>query len=189
MKHMLVNLPRLEFISLWASICMACTWVGAAHAGSSALPDAVAASTHAGEVNGWGNAASDNQLGVVRGGFDAGSGLVVSFGIERAVYVDGDLVTSTRLDIPDIGQTSVEQAAALAAAASTVSIVRNGPGNTLDPAALAQSTAGTVVQNSLNDQHIQTLTTLNTTVNSLALFKALNLQDTLQTALVNSLKH
>jgi hypothetical protein len=54
---------------------------------------------------------------------------------------------------------------------------------------MAQTTAGTVVQNSLNDQHIQTLTTLNTTVNSLDLFKGLNLQDTLQTALLNSLRH
>lgn len=189
MTHMLVNIPRLEFIPLCAWLCMACSWTGAACAGSPAIGDAVAAPIHAGEMTGWGVAASDNQLGVVRGGFDAGSGLVVSFGIERAVYVNGDLVTSTRLDIPNIGQTSVEQATALAAATSTVSIVRNGPGDTLDPAALARPTAGTVVQNSLNDQHIQALTTLDTTVNSLDLFKGLNLQDTLQTALVNSLRH
>lgn len=189
MKHMTVNIPRLEFIPLCALMCMACSWAGAARAGSPVIGNAVATSIHAGEMTGWGVAVSDDQLGVVRGGFDAGSGLVVSFGIERAVYVNGDLVTSRRLDIPNIGQTSAEQAAALAAAASTVSIVRNGPGNTLDPAALAQTTAGTVVQNSLNDQHIQTLTTLNTTVNSLDLFKGLNLQNTLQTALVNSLRH
>jgi hypothetical protein len=189
MNHVIVNIPRLEFISLCALMCMACTWTGAAHAESPAMPNAVAASIHAGEMTGWGIAVSDSQLGAVRGGFDAGSGLVVSFGIERAVYVNGDLITSTRLDIPNIGHMSAEQAGALAAATSSVSIVQNGPGNTFDPAALSRTTAGTVVQNSLNDQNIQTLTTLNTTVNTLDLFKSLNLQSTLQTALVNSLGH
>lgn len=189
MKHLFVNPARFEFSLLCALMCMACTWAGAAHAGSPALPDAVATSAPAGEVTGWGKPASDHQLAVVRGGFDAGSGLVVSFGIERAVYVNGDLVTSTRLDIPNIGQMSAEQAGALAAATSTVSIVQNGPGNTFDPAALTRTTAGTVVQNSLDNQNIQTLTTLNTTVNTLDLFKSLNLQSTLQSALVNSLGH
>lgn len=189
MKHMCVHIPRLELGTFCALMCMTCTLAGAAHAGSTALPDAVAASTHAGEVSGWGEAVSDNQLAVVRGGFDADSGLVVSFGIERAVFVNGDLVTSTRLDIPNIGQMSAEQAGALAAATSTVSIVQIGPGNTFDSVALTRTAAGTVVQNSLDNQNIQALTTLNTTVNTLDLFKSLNLQNTLQAALVNSLGH
>ncbi|GAB2547711.1 hypothetical protein [Rhodanobacter koreensis] len=138
---------------------------------------------------GWGTAASNKHLDSVRGGFDAGSGLLVSFGIERAVYVNGNLATSTSLYIPDIGQMSAEQAGALAAATSTISVVQNGPRNAFDPAALAQTTAGTVVQNSLNNQNIQTLTTLNTTVNTLNMLKSLNLQSTLQTALINSLGH
>ncbi|MEO7052983.1 MAG: hypothetical protein ABI128_15080 [Rhodanobacter sp.] len=189
MKHIIVNMPRLEFMSLCALMCMACTCTGAAHAGSSAIRNAVAASMHAGEVTGWGVAVSDSHLAAVRGGFDSGSGLLVSFGIERAVYVNGNLVTSTSLNIPDIGQMNGEQASALAAATSTLSVVQNGPVNTFDPAALTQTTAGTVVQNSLNNQNIRTLTTLNTTVNTLDLFKSVNLQSTLQAALVNSLGH
>lgn len=140
-------------------------------------------------VAGWGTAASNKHLDAIRGGFDAGSGLLISFGIERAVYVNGNLATSTSLYIPDIGQMSAEQASTLAAATSTISVVQNGPGNTFDPAALTQTTAGTVVQNSLNNQNIQTLTTLNTTVNTLNMLKSLNLQSTLQTALINSLGH
>lgn len=189
MKNMIFNMPRLGVISLCALMCMACTWTAAVHAGSPAIQHTVAASKHAGEVRGWGVAVSDNHLAAVRGGFDAGSGLLVSFGIERAVYVNGNLVTSTSLNIPDIGQMNVEQASALAAATSTLSVVQNGPGNTFDPAALTQTTAGTVVQNSLNNQNIRTLTTLNTTVNTLDLFKSVNLQSTLQAALVNSLGH
>ncbi len=140
------------------------------------------------EAASWGVAVSNKRLDAIRGGFDTGSGLLASFGIERAVYVNGNLVTSTSLYIPNIGQMSAEQASALAAATSTLS-VQNGPGNTFDPAALTQTTAGTVVQNSLNNQSIQTLTTLNTTVNTLNLFKSLNLQSTLQSALINSLGH
>ncbi|MGN5480352.1 hypothetical protein ACTMU2_37045 [Cupriavidus basilensis] len=49
----------------------------------------------------------------MRGGFDAG-GLQVSFGIERAVYINGALVVATSLNIPDVGRITTDQAARLA---------------------------------------------------------------------------
>lgn len=189
MKPLIFPMAWHGFIGLCALLGAACTWTDIAHAGNLASAGAVAVPGHAAQVASWGPAASSKRLDAVRGGFDTGSGLLVSFGIERAVYVNGNLVTSTSLNIPDIGQMSAQQASALAAATSTISVVQNGPGNTFDPAALTQTTAGTVVQNSLNNQNIQTLTTLNTTVNTLNLFKSLNLQSTLQAALVNSLGH
>ena len=40
----------------------------------------------------------EQRLDEVRGGFIDASGLQVSFGIERAIYLNGELVTTTRLN-------------------------------------------------------------------------------------------
>lgn len=189
MRSSICNRAWPGFIGLCALTSVVCTWTDDAFAGTPPVHAAVIAQKDATQAAGWGTAVSDLHLDAVRGGFDTGTGLLVSFGIERAVYVNGNLVTSTSLYIPNIGQMSAEQAGALAAVTSTISVIQNGPGNTVDPSALAQTTAGTVIQNSLNNQNIQTLTTLNTTVNTLNLFKSLNLQSTLQSALINSLGH
>jgi hypothetical protein len=45
----------------------------------------------------------------------------------------------------------------------------------------------TVVQNSLNGQNIQALTRINTSVNSLGLFKSSNAQTTLRDALMGTM--
>ncbi len=129
-------------------------------------------------------AVSDSQLDAVRGGFDSGNGLLASFGLQRLVYVNGNLANETRVNIPDIAHMTRAQASALAAA-TAVNVVQVGPGNRFDPTSL-HSFGGTVIQNSLDNQHIQSITTLDTSVNSLATFRSLNLQDSLQSALLNS---
>lgn len=134
-------------------------------------------------------AVSDGRLDTVRGGFDGGSGLVVSFGIERAVYLNGNLASSISVNIPDVGRMTAEQARALAAATSVVNMVQNGPGNTFDPTTLNHAAAATVIQNSLDNQDIRSLTTINAAVNSLGTFNDRNLQGSLQAALINSLGH
>ncbi len=52
--------------------------------------------------------------------------------------------------------------------------------------ALAMGTAGTIVQNTLDGQTIQSVTTLSTSVNSLGSFRALDWQAGLQAALIQS---
>jgi uncharacterized cupredoxin-like copper-binding protein len=138
---------------------------------------------------GLGVAVSNRRLDGMRGGFDTGASLQVSFGIQRAVYINGNLVTSTSVNIPDVGQINAAQASALAAVTNTVNVIQNGPGNSFDPAPLTHATGATVIQNSLNNQNIQTLTTLSTAVNSLDAFKNVNLQNTLQSALTGSIGH
>ncbi|MEW5305786.1 MAG: hypothetical protein WDW36_008304 [Sanguina aurantia] len=138
----------------------------AAQAGSRANDGAITAPSFTGDAAGWGAAASDDYLATLRGGFGSGPGLTASFGIDRAVYVNGNLVTSSSLYIPNIGQLSTTQAGALAAMAGTINVIQNGPGDRIDPSVLAQTNPATVVQNTLNNQRIQTLTTINTTVSS-----------------------
>jgi hypothetical protein len=48
--------------------------------------------------------------------------------------------------------------------------------------------SGTVIQNTLNNQNIQALTTINTTVNSLSMFKNFNVGSTLGGALTNAVR-
>ncbi|MEO6322756.1 MAG: hypothetical protein ABIR56_18925 [Polaromonas sp.] len=133
-------------------------------------------------------AASDRTLDQLRGGFDMGSGLVVSFGISRAVYVNDQLVTSTSLQVGDITKLSPSQAMALnQQMASQTLVVQNGPGNTVAPGA-ATIPLATYIQNTLNNQTIRNQTVIQATTNGLGIIKSLNLQNTLNDALTNAIR-
>ncbi|WP_266181464.1 hypothetical protein [Dyella humicola] len=140
------------------------------------------------EMTGW-TAVSEDTLDDMRGGFDLGNGLVASLGIDRAVYVNGDLVTSTSFNIPDISHITTTQAAALNTALNSVSLTQVGPNNTFDPGSLGHTTAATVIQNTLNNQNIQSITTINASSNSLNAFRQANFQSALQQAELQSLGH
>jgi hypothetical protein len=129
---------------------------------------------------------SDARLDEMRGGFDIAPGLQVAFGIERMVFVNGQLVATTNFNIPNVAQITGPQAQMLANALGTTTLVQNGPGNTFQPSAGSASGAATIVQNSLNNQDIKALTTINATVNTLGAYKALNLQSTLDRAIANA---
>lgn len=134
-------------------------------------------------------AASDEELDDLRGGFEAASGLTVSFGIVRSVSINGDLVSRTSFDLPDVSTITAEQASMAKAAIAQATLVQNGAGNFVDAGVRAQLGAGTLIQNSLNDQNIQTLTVINTGVNSLGLLKSLNTQDILKDALLGPMSN
>jgi hypothetical protein len=148
----------------------------------------VANANAGGDMADW-SPVSQETLDETRGGFDIGNGLVASFGIDRAVYVNGNLVTSTSFNIPDIAHITPTQATAMATALNTVSVTQIGPNNAIDPSALGQMSGGTVIQNTLNNQSIQSITTLNTSVNSLNAFRQANFQNSLQQSQLQSLGH
>ena len=134
-------------------------------------------------------ALSSARLDQVRGGFTGDNGLRISFGIERAVYINGNLVTTTTLNLSELGKVSGGQVQVGGVAmGGTLGLIQNGPGNTFSPAALASGTIGTVIQNSLNDQKIQSISVINATVNSLDVLKSLNLQAAMHGALIGSLR-
>lgn len=93
-------------------------------------------------VHAW-TAVSEDRLDDMRGGFDIPSvdNLRISFGIDRAVYVNGALTTSVSVNIPDVARMTADQARQLAAVANTVSLVQNGPNNAFSPDAVAGATA------------------------------------------------
>lgn len=152
-----------------------------AHAASPAQAQSAAGSTLFGVAP-----ASDSVLSAACGGYDLGNGLLVSFGISRLVYINGELAASISVNIPDLSHMNAAQATALASLLNGVTLIRNGPGNFADPAAFNGAIGGIVIQNSLDNQRIQAQTTFDARLRNLGLFNALNLGNTLQSALINS---
>ena len=132
-------------------------------------------------------AVSNDKLDTLRGGFETGNGMTVSFGLIRTVTINGDVVNRTSFNLPDVSKISAEQARVVSAAIAETSVVQNGVGNVVSESVRSQLTGGTLIQNSLNNQTIQTLTVINAGVNSLGLFKSLNLQNALKDSLFGSL--
>ncbi len=116
----------------------------------------------------------------MRGGLQMPSGLALSFGIQRLVYVNGELVASAQLRIPDIGNITEDQAQALAAI-NQGTVVQVGEGNRFD---LDSAGGALVIQNTLDGQDIQALTTLDVSVDTLGMLQQLNTFDALQRALI-----
>jgi hypothetical protein len=121
-----------------------------------------------------------DRLQDLRGGFELPSGLQASFGFERVVYVNGELVATTRVSIPDIGAITPAQAQSLAGAKGTT-LLQVGQGNRFDG---TSTMGGLVIQNTLDDQDIRVLTTLDAGTNLLGHFQALNAEAALHDALI-----
>ncbi len=122
-------------------------------------------------------AVSDQTLDSQRGGFDLGAGLLVSFGITRAVFINGELATQTTLNFGQLDKITAGQAAELGRQLSALNLVQNGPGNTVE--APIGGMGGTVIQNTLNDQRIANHTVINVQTNGMSLLKELNTAATL----------
>lgn len=131
-------------------------------------------------------------LDEIRGGFELeGSGLKFSIGIERAVFINGNLVATTVLVPKDLQPAS--SAGSLTsvlpgASTSTLGIIQNGAGNNVNTQQIGQNVTGTVIQNTLNDQKIQNVTTINATVNSMQTLRTMSLQNSIQTGIISSLR-
>lgn len=98
-----------------ACLCLLGTWVCLAQA---ATPTQV-----------W-QAVSDRTLDTQRGGFFFGGGLEVSFGITRSVFINGELITETALNIARIADITPAWAARLREELQSIKLIQNGPGNT-----------------------------------------------------------
>jgi hypothetical protein len=134
-------------------------------------------------------AASDRTLDKMRGGFDLGAGLMVSFGISRAVYINGQLITSTTFQIGDLASLTPPQAAALSQQISTqtqAQVVKNGPGNTVE-VNVGTVPLATYIQNTVNNQTIRSQTIIDATSNGMGIVKGLNLQATIDEAIAKAI--
>ena len=149
-------------------------------------------------------AVGDQTLDSLRGGFRMGDGLMVSFGISRAVYINGALITETTLNVGRMADITPAQATQLSQKLASLSLVQNGPGNTFASGpsstttsspeargatvtAIAGGSIGTLIQNSLNDQQIRYQTIINASSNGLGMVRSMNLNSTLTEAIQRSI--
>ena len=110
------------------------------------------------------------RLEQMRGGFQAPSGQMLSFGIERVVFVNEVLVASVSVRIPDVAAIDSGQAQALAEFNRGI-VVQVGEHNRFDPARLA---GGVAIQNTLDNQHIRTVTHVEVGTGALGVFQGMN---------------
>ncbi len=137
-------------------------------------------------------ALDSGSLDEIRGGFELdGSGLKFSFGIERAVFINGELITATTLNLRDLKQVAGAGGAPVTlppGAAGSLGIIQNGAGNNVSTMINPNNMAGTVIQNTLNDQKIQNVTTINASVNSMQALRTMSVQSAIQSGIVGSLR-
>lgn len=122
------------------------------------------------------------RLAEMRGGYQLPTGMMLSFGIERVVYLNGELIARIAVHIPDARQISAEQAQALADFNRGLR-VQVGEGNRIEPAQIA---GGLVVQNTLDDQDIRTVTRIDVGVDTLGAYQGLNANEALTDALIRA---
>src|ERR1041384_6464335 len=112
-------------------------------------------------------------LDALRGGFDVPANLHASLQLERVVTANGEEIGPLAADHADTGHMPVADAEALAHAAGTL-VIQGGPNNAFNLMELGPT--ATVIQNTLNDQHLVAVTTLNVQVNSLAAYREMVFQ-------------
>ena len=126
---------------------------------------------------------SEAVLDRMRGGFQIDpNGPVMSFGLQRSVYLNGRLVNSTILTIPDILQLTNN-------ASNAFTLIQSGPGNVMTNPASSLLALMTVIQNSLDHQTIQNQTVINAAVAALSLSRALALGSAVAQANLNAIHH
>ena len=128
------------------------------------------------------NAVDSSVLEEARGGFQV-EGLLVTLGIERMVSINGDVVDRSQIQLGDIGKLIQGNGLVSSEALGELRLVQNGVASALRGDAHTSLLGGTIIQNSLNDQMISAQTTLNATVNTAGMLRALNFAEGLNNAL------
>ena len=120
-----------------------------------------------------------------RGGFEVAGGLNLALGIERVVSVNGEVLSRTNIAIPDLAAMTADQARLTQEALGAARMIQIG-GNNFAAADLNLPNGATLVQNTLDNQAISSVTTITSAVNSMSLLKDLNFHGTIRDAVVRS---
>ena len=133
-------------------------------------------------------AATEQELSRMRGGFVSDEGLLVAFGIDRAIYVNGVLNTASNFTITR-DSSGLYQSAATLPGINGVKLVQIGPGNYFSPDEISGNlltSPFTVIQNSLNNQFVKNMTTINASVTNMNLFREMNLTSSISQQIIHA---
>jgi hypothetical protein len=128
-------------------------------------------------------------LDAMRGGYKAGTDLMFSFGIEKAVYVNGVLEATSSLNLlqPGGGSSQLSQVPSFKLIQSDPTI----PGSGTNFSAITspvQGFQGTIIQNSVNGAHIFNVTKISVGLNVLGAYRENNLSAILSQQMIRSLR-
>lgn len=132
-------------------------------------------------------ALSDSKLDSMRGGYSVQPGLMVSFGIMRTVHINGVLTSSSGFQVGELRSLTAAQAEQLGRQTAALSLVQSGNGNSF-ATGLQPGSPAIVIQNTLNNQKIQSTTEINAVSNGMSILKGMNLNQTLNDALGAALR-
>ena len=130
-------------------------------------------------------AVDQETLDAARGGFLTGDGLMVNLGLERMVSINGNVVERSELQLGDVGKLARGETSLSSEAVGQLRLIQNGDVRTVTGNA-QNLLGGTVIQNSLNDQMIRNQTSINATVNTAGMLRALNFGTSLNNALTTA---
>jgi hypothetical protein len=100
-------------------------------------------------------------------------GMSVNVGIQREVYINGELVSTTTLTLSDLTRLLAGGAPNAALSGDGSVLVQTGTGNT-HVMPLDSSSFSTVIQNTLNNQVIRGVTQINADVSNLELLRGMS---------------
>lgn len=138
---------------------------------------------------------SADLLEQTRGGFelsDRGNTLRVTFGVERTVYVNGALVSTSTLALDGLGRLTdsgtIAQGAQARALGMTADLLRNGTGNVLSMNPTELPTGALLLQNTLNDQRLEARTMINAVVEGAQLMRAARLESIMRDSSIGAVR-
>lgn len=126
---------------------------------------------------------SDTELDQMRGGFDTNAGglpLSFTFGIERATFLNGQLVSTTTISIPTFPLATNAQGQD-PVGFNPINVIQNGSGNVFALPSIQNLPASvmTIIQNSLDNQVIGNATVINASITSRDFLRSLDVQSML----------
>lgn len=132
------------------------------------------------------NAIAAERLDGYRGGFTTDTGLAVSLGLERIVTINGQLAEQSKINFGDLGSLARGQSTLTNDAAGQLRLIQNGVGSNFSVDMGKNVLGGTVIQNTLNNQLINSQTVINANVNARGMLQAMNFQSSLANALYSA---
>lgn len=129
------------------------------------------------------------ELEVTRGGYQAGKDLMFSFGVEKAIYLNGVLEATSSLNLLQPGGEGSQLSQV-----PSFKLIQNGSGipgvgtNFSAFTSPGQGFQGTIIQNSLDLQKITSVTKISVGLNVLGAFRANNLSSIVNQQLIHSLR-
>jgi hypothetical protein len=143
------------------------------------------------ETDGFGGLeiVSAEGLDTMRGGYKAGTDLMFSFGIEKAVYVNGVLEATSSLNLLQAGGAG-SQLSQVPFPGTLIQLGMPGdPSIGINSSAISpDSFRGIILQNSLNNQWITNVTKISVGLNVLGAYRENNLSAILSQQMIRSLR-